>query len=74
MPGCATIVGGSKYYVHVVAVDKPGTKIFYQGEMVGIGFAHLKLKRNEANKFAVTLKHGGCPDQTFKYVSRTIRG
>ncbi|MFZ4798211.1 MAG: hypothetical protein ACOYMA_12005 [Bacteroidia bacterium] len=71
---CATTVGGSYYYANVQVKGKPLTKIYYKNALKGTGTAMLKIKRSEANNFAVTLKEDSCQDQTFNYTSRTFRG
>jgi len=71
---CATTVGGSYYYANVQVKGKPFTKIYYKNALKGTGTAMLKIKRSEANNFAVTLKEDSCQDQTFNYTSRTFRG
>ena len=74
MTSCGTIVGGSKYYAHVVVADRPNAKIVYNGEFKGTGIATFKVKRKEANKFSFTVKEDGCNEQKFDYTSRTFRG
>lgn len=71
---CATTVGGSYYFANVQVKGKPLTKIYYKNALKGTGTAMLKIKRSEANNFAVTLKEDSCQDQTFNYTSRTFRG
>lgn len=74
LSSCATIIGGSKYYAHIVVVDRPTAKIVYQGEVKGTGNATIKVKRTEANKFYFTVKEEGCNEQQYNYTSRTFRG
>lgn len=71
---CATIVGGSSYFAKVVVKDQPDVKIEYKGNYEGTGTAMIKVKRKEANQFAVTLKKDGCEAQTKSYTSRAFRG
>lgn len=71
---CATTVGGSYYYANVQVNGKPQTGIYYKNAFKGNGSVILKIKRSNANNFAVTLKEDGCQDQTFNYTSRTFRG
>jgi hypothetical protein len=71
---CATIVGGSYYYANVHVNGKPQTSIYYKNALKGKGTAMLKIKRSDANNFAVTLKEDSCQDQTFNHTSRTFRG
>lgn len=73
LPGCATIVGGSKYYAHVV-VDRSNAKIIYEGETMGTGSATFKVKRKDANKFSFSVKEEGSPEQKYNYTTRTFRG
>ena len=71
---CATTVGGSYYYANVQVNGKPQAGIYYKNAFKGKGVAILKIKRSDANNFAVTLKEDSCQDQTFNYTSRTFRG
>lgn len=69
-----TIVGGSKYNAHIVIADNPKAKIIHKGNVVGTRHAVVKVKRNEANRFAFSVKQDGCNEQTYTYHSRTFRG
>src|SRR5262245_50119378 len=71
---CATIVGGSKYYAHVVVVDRPSAKITVNGEQKGNGSATFPVKRTMADKFSVTIQEQGCAAETFNYTSKVFRG
>ena len=71
---CATIIGGSKYYAHIVVNDNPNARIFYKGELRGTGSASIKVKRKEANNFSFTVKEDNCPEKKFNFVSRSFRG
>ncbi len=71
---CATTFGGSYYYANVQVKGKPNTSIYYKNALKGKGVAVIKIKRSEANNFAVTLKEDSCQEQTFNYTSRTFRG
>lgn len=53
---------------------KPNTNIYYKNAFKGKGLAVLKIKRSEANNFAITLKEDSCQELTFNYTSRTFRG
>lgn len=70
---CATIVGGSKYNAYVKVKDHPDATIEYKGINKGKGNTFFKVKRSEANKFAITVKENGCEDETFTFSKRTFR-
>ena len=74
LTNCGTIVGGSKYYAHVVVNDRPKAKIIYQGSVMGIRNASFLAKRRDANKFSVTIREVDCPDQTYNFTTRSFRG
>ncbi len=71
---CATIIGGSKYYAKVVVPEHPDAKIEYKGISVGTGEANFKVKRMEANQFAVTIREEGCETQIKEFKGRKFRG
>ncbi|MBS1682028.1 MAG: hypothetical protein JST48_09965 [Bacteroidetes bacterium] len=71
---CGTIVGGSKYYAHVLVNGHPKAEIVYQGVSRGNGNASMLVNRNQANNFLIVVKEKGCDEQTFSYTSRTFRG
>ncbi len=71
---CATIVGGSKYYAHVLVNGSPNAEIIYQGQSMGSGGATFRVNRNQANKFSLIIKERGCEEQKFDYHSRIFRG
>lgn len=74
LSSCGTIVGGSKYNAHVVVANNPNAKIYYKNELQGTGTATIKVKRNDANKFAIVLKDNNCQDETKEFNSSVIRG
>jgi hypothetical protein len=74
LPGCATIVGGSKYYAHVTVDGHPNATIYYKGYSEGKGYAAFRVPRREANAFAVTIKEENCENQNFLYKERSFRG
>ncbi len=74
LPSCATIVGGSKYYAHIVVNENPKAAIIYQGEQIGLGSATIAVKRRDSNKLAFSVKQDGCETKQYKYATRTIRG
>ncbi len=71
---CATIVGGSKYYAHVLVNGSPNAEIIYQGQNMGRGGATFRVNRNHANRFSLVIRERGCEEQTFNYHSRIFRG
>lgn len=74
LTSCATIIGGSKYYAHVKIEDHPNAKIEYNDVYQGTQNAMIKIKRKEADKFAVTIKEEGCETQTIGYNQKAFRG
>jgi hypothetical protein len=74
LSGCATICGGSRYIAHVTVKDHPNANIYYQGNLEGKGFADVRVKRTDANKFILTVKEDNFQEQQFKYTRRTFRG
>lgn len=74
LTSCATIIGGSKYYAHVVVTNNPNAKIIYNDEVKGIGSATFKVERKAANIFTFKVKEDGCPEQIYTYTSRSFRG
>lgn len=72
--GCATIIGGSRYYAHVIVVDYPDATISYKGNVKGNGYAAFKVPRKEANEFSVIVKEENCKEQTFDFTKRSFRG
>jgi len=72
--GCATIVGGNKYYAHVTVNKYPTASIYYNGELKGYGSVTFKAPRPEANAFSLTVKKENCDDQTFNFRERSFRG
>lgn len=73
LTSCATIVGGSKYYAHIVVDHKPNAQIIYKGEVIGKGSATVQVKRSNADKFTFSVKEEGCDEQQYKYRSRSFR-
>ena len=73
LTGCATIVGGSKYYAHITVKEHPRARIEYNGAFVGNGFALVKAPRAMANRFSLTIKEEGCEEQTFNFIQRKFR-
>jgi hypothetical protein len=71
---CATICGGSKYHAHVLVNGRPNAEIVHDGIIRGNGTATISIKRNLANKFALTIREKGCEEQKFNYHTRTFRG
>ncbi len=71
---CATIVGGSKYYAHVLVNGSPNAEIIYQGQSMGNGGATFRVNRNQANRFSLVIRERGCEEQKFSYHSRIFRG
>lgn len=74
LTGCATIIGGSRYYAHVKVPDHPTAKISYKGEYQGAGDATFMVKRSEANKLSITVQEAGSEEQTFNFTQRKFRG
>ena len=74
MTSCATIIGGSKYWAKVQVPDHPNAKIEYKGIYQGTGEASFTAKREEANKFSVTIKEEGCETETKNFTQRSFRG
>lgn len=74
LTSCATIIGGSKYYAHVKVEDHPNAKIEYKDVYQGTQNASLKVKRKEADKFAVTIKEEGCKTQNIGFQQKKFRG
>ncbi len=72
--GCATIAGGSRYNAQVSVPKRPNAQISYNGAWVGTGTATVSHKRNEANRLVFTVREEGCPEQTYQYTSRSLRG
>lgn len=71
---CAVIVGGSKYYAHVVVEDHPDAAIKYEGITRGYGSVTLKVPRKKANNFVITVSEPGCPTIQRQYTERIFRG
>jgi len=74
LPGCGTIIGGSKYWAHVKVADSPSSKIYFKNEYQGTGSATIKVKRSEANKLAFDVKHENGETQTYKFTKKGFRG
>jgi hypothetical protein len=72
--GCATIVGGSKYYAHVKVENHPNASISYKGNIKGMGTAVFKAPRVHADAFSVSVKEDSCEEQKFNFTERTFRG
>lgn len=71
---CATIIGGSKYYAHIVVADNPNARIIYKGEVVGTGSAVVNVRRIDADRFSFNVKQDGFNAQTYNFNSRSLRG
>ena len=74
LTSCATIVGGSRYNAHIQVANNPNANIYYQGGIVGTGYAVVKVKRKDADKFQFDVQQEGKQKQTYRYNSRTLRG
>ena len=74
LTSCASIIGGSKYFAHVKVEDRPNAKIEYKDVYQGTQNALLKIKRKEADNFAVTIKEAGCETQTIGFNQKKFRG
>lgn len=71
---CAVIVGGSKYYAHVVVEGHPDAAIKYQGITRGYGSTTIKVPRKEANQLVLTVSEPGCPTVERQFLERKFRG
>lgn len=74
LSGCATIVGGSKYYAKIHIEGHPNASIYVKDRFEGKGSASVLVSRKDADKFSFTIKEENCEDQTFKYRKRVLRG
>jgi len=74
LSGCATIIGGGKYFAHVKVPDHPNAKIIYKGAEMGQGDAVFKVKRSEAKRLTLTVKEKGFESKDFDFKKNTIRG
>lgn len=74
LTSCATIIGGSRYNAHIQVANNPSAQIYYQGNVVGTGYAVVKVKRKEADKFEFFVQQEGKSRQTYRYHSRVLRG
>ena len=74
LSGCATIIGGSRYYAHVRVPDRPDAQINHNGMYQGRGDAVIMANRSEANSFTIVLSHEDCESQTFNFTHRKFRG
>lgn len=70
---CATLIGGSSYTAHVVAVDHSNATISVNGETKGVGTATFQWKRSQADNLAITLKEEGCEEQTTRFYTKSFR-
>lgn len=46
LPGCATILGGSKHTVHVNQGAPPDARVFYNGEFIGEAPKGVRVQKN----------------------------
>jgi hypothetical protein len=74
LPGCATIIGGTRYYAKVQVPNYPDAKIEYNNTYEGTGEASFRVKRKEADNFTVTIKKDNCASQTVRFTQRQFRG
>lgn len=73
LSGCATIVGGSHYYAHVIVDNRPGAAIFYKGENMGRGQALIKVPRTQADKLVFQVKEENGTEQEFRFNQKCFR-
>lgn len=73
-PGCAVIVGGSKYNAIVKVEGGESPTIYYKGNKVGTGSAVVKIPRKDADKLVFAVKEDECEEQQFSFTSRKFRG
>lgn len=71
---CAVIVGGSRYYAHVVVEGHPTAAIKYDGLTRGYGSATIKIPRQDADKLVIVVSDAGCPTIQRQYTHRVFRG
>ncbi len=72
--GCATIIGGTDYAAHVVTPNHSNAAISYNGTHLGTGTGIASIERKNADKVVFTVREEGCPEQTFRYATREVRG
>ncbi|MCE5175750.1 MAG: SHOCT domain-containing protein [Bacteroidales bacterium] len=71
--GCATLIGGSNYYAHVIVENRPGATIYYQGENMGRGQAIVSVPRSHADKLSFVIKEDGGQEEEFLFTQRKFR-
>lgn len=74
LAGCATIIGGGKYYAHITVSNDPQTKIYYKDKLKGEGYAAFKAPRAESNAFKIILEKEGCLSQEHIFTQKRFRG
>jgi hypothetical protein len=76
LSGCASIVGGNRYFANIEVPSNPDAEIKYMGMVVGRGRAmvELELERENANKFSFLVTEDGCDPVNFNFYTRDFRG
>jgi len=74
LSGCASIVGGSRYFANIEVPSNPDAEIKYMGMVVGRGRAMVEVERDNANKFSFLVTEDGCDPINFNFYTRDFRG